>query len=251
MPDGQRKYLGSNIFSFGEVEVPAPELTVKATGQQWYWNYEYVDQGKTRLDSHHPAPKTTAPGRRRRAAAAPARRRQRAGRSGQHHRARAGHRRSDGRDPRLRRAVLRHQDRRRAGPAQRDLVQRPQDRHLLRPVLRALRQGPRLHADRRARRDQGSSSPPGWQRSRRASSTTPTPPCRRSAKNGARPTQRPTEDKGIASNGRHSRSGSPCMATATPRRTIMVIRPAGGATSIRPTTRTSARCTSSSRSSRG
>jgi cytochrome c oxidase subunit 2 len=44
-PDGERKYLGANIFSFGEVEVPAPELTVKATGQQWYWDYEYVDQG--------------------------------------------------------------------------------------------------------------------------------------------------------------------------------------------------------------
>jgi len=46
IPDGQRKYLGPNIFSFGDVEVPAPELTVKATGQQWYWDYEYVDQGK-------------------------------------------------------------------------------------------------------------------------------------------------------------------------------------------------------------
>ncbi|MGV8832390.1 MAG: cytochrome c oxidase subunit II [Devosia sp.] len=45
-PDGERKYLGSNIFSFGEVEVPAPELTVKATGQQWYWDYQYVDQDK-------------------------------------------------------------------------------------------------------------------------------------------------------------------------------------------------------------
>jgi cytochrome c oxidase subunit 2 len=44
-PDGERKYLGSNIFSFGEVDVPAPELTIKATGQQWYWDYEYVDQG--------------------------------------------------------------------------------------------------------------------------------------------------------------------------------------------------------------
>ncbi|RZA04485.1 MAG: cytochrome c oxidase subunit II, partial [Proteobacteria bacterium] len=39
-PDGQRKYLGSNIFSFGEVDVPAAELTIKATGQQWYWDYE-------------------------------------------------------------------------------------------------------------------------------------------------------------------------------------------------------------------
>jgi len=45
-PDGERKYLGSNIFSFGEVEVPAAEMTVKATGEQWYWNYEYVDQTK-------------------------------------------------------------------------------------------------------------------------------------------------------------------------------------------------------------
>jgi len=43
IPDGQRKFLGSNIFSFGEVDVPAPALTIKATGQQWYWDYEYVD----------------------------------------------------------------------------------------------------------------------------------------------------------------------------------------------------------------
>jgi cytochrome c oxidase subunit 2 len=47
IPDGQRKYLGSNIFSFGSEEIPAPGLTVKATGQQWYWDYEYVDQAKT------------------------------------------------------------------------------------------------------------------------------------------------------------------------------------------------------------
>ncbi len=46
-PDGERKYLGSNIFSFGEVDVPAPGLTVKATGQQWYWDYEYVDQAQS------------------------------------------------------------------------------------------------------------------------------------------------------------------------------------------------------------
>jgi len=50
-PDGERKYLGSNIFSFGEVEVPAPELTIKATGVQWYWSYEYVDQGNAAFDS--------------------------------------------------------------------------------------------------------------------------------------------------------------------------------------------------------
>ena len=50
MPDGQRKYLGSNIFSFGSVDVPAPTVTVKVTGSQWYWTYEYVDEG-TSLDS--------------------------------------------------------------------------------------------------------------------------------------------------------------------------------------------------------
>jgi cytochrome c oxidase subunit II len=43
MPDGDRKYLGTNIFSFGDVDVPAPALTVKATGQQWNWDYEYLE----------------------------------------------------------------------------------------------------------------------------------------------------------------------------------------------------------------
>ncbi len=45
VPDGERKYLGANLFSFGEVEVPAASLTIKASGEQWYWNYEYVDEG--------------------------------------------------------------------------------------------------------------------------------------------------------------------------------------------------------------
>ena len=42
MPDGVRKYLGKDIFSFGSVEVPAVGLTIKATGSQWYWNYTYI-----------------------------------------------------------------------------------------------------------------------------------------------------------------------------------------------------------------
>src|SRR5690606_17199329 len=37
----ERKYLGSNIFSFGEEVVPAPAFTIKATGVQWAWEYEY------------------------------------------------------------------------------------------------------------------------------------------------------------------------------------------------------------------
>jgi cytochrome c oxidase subunit II len=51
IPDGQRKYLGANIFSFGDVEVPAASMTVKVTGSTWFWTYEYVDQGE-RFDSN-------------------------------------------------------------------------------------------------------------------------------------------------------------------------------------------------------
>ena len=44
IPDGERTYLGSQIFG-GDVEVPEPSLTIKATGYQWYWGYEYMDEG--------------------------------------------------------------------------------------------------------------------------------------------------------------------------------------------------------------
>lgn len=44
IPDGERRYLGAQIFG-GQVEVPAPSLTIKATGYQWYWGYEYMDDG--------------------------------------------------------------------------------------------------------------------------------------------------------------------------------------------------------------
>lgn len=46
VPDGQRKYLGPNIFSWGEVEVPAPAMTIKITGYQWYWEYAYVQDAE-------------------------------------------------------------------------------------------------------------------------------------------------------------------------------------------------------------
>lgn len=44
VPDGERTYLGSEIFG-GSVEVPAPSLNIKVTGYQWYWGYEYMDDG--------------------------------------------------------------------------------------------------------------------------------------------------------------------------------------------------------------
>ena len=44
MPDGERAYLGASLFDrAGGQVVPAPTLTVKATGHQWYWSYDYVD----------------------------------------------------------------------------------------------------------------------------------------------------------------------------------------------------------------
>ena len=46
VPDGARKYLGASIYNFGAVDVPAPGLTVKATGNQWFWTYTYPDINK-------------------------------------------------------------------------------------------------------------------------------------------------------------------------------------------------------------
>ena len=41
--------VGLSIFSFRllykQLEIPEPDLTVKAVGYQWYWGYEYVDAG--------------------------------------------------------------------------------------------------------------------------------------------------------------------------------------------------------------
>ncbi|HTK34788.1 MAG TPA: cytochrome c oxidase subunit II [Caulobacteraceae bacterium] len=44
------------IFSFRLLyayhDMPKPDLTVKATGNQWYWSYEYPDNGGYAFDSH-------------------------------------------------------------------------------------------------------------------------------------------------------------------------------------------------------
>ena len=117
---------------FLQLTIPPADVTVKATGKQWYWSYSYPDS-KFEFDFDH-AQGQRAQGR----PAAPARGRQRDGGAGQQGGPRPGHRRR--RDPRLRRAVVRHQDRRRPGPAQRDLVQGHPRGHLLRPMLRAVRQ---------------------------------------------------------------------------------------------------------------
>jgi cytochrome c oxidase subunit 2 len=36
---------------FEELDVPKADLTVKATGKQWYWTYSYPDNGKFEFDS--------------------------------------------------------------------------------------------------------------------------------------------------------------------------------------------------------
>ncbi|HEV3492256.1 MAG TPA: cytochrome c oxidase subunit II transmembrane domain-containing protein, partial [Reyranella sp.] len=36
---------------FTELDVPAVDLTIKATGKQWYWSYAYPDNGNFEFDS--------------------------------------------------------------------------------------------------------------------------------------------------------------------------------------------------------
>ncbi len=36
---------------FSELDVPKSDLTIKATGKQWYWTYAYPDNGKFEFDS--------------------------------------------------------------------------------------------------------------------------------------------------------------------------------------------------------
>ena len=36
---------------YKELVVPTPEMTIKATGNQWYWGYEYPDNGDISFDS--------------------------------------------------------------------------------------------------------------------------------------------------------------------------------------------------------
>jgi len=47
---------------FVELDVPKPDLTVKATGKQWYWSYSYPDNGDFEFDSLLVADKDLKPG---------------------------------------------------------------------------------------------------------------------------------------------------------------------------------------------
>ena len=45
-----------------ELDVPKPDLTVKATGKQWFWSYAYPDNGNFEFDSLMVAEKDLKPG---------------------------------------------------------------------------------------------------------------------------------------------------------------------------------------------
>jgi cytochrome c oxidase subunit II len=47
---------------FVQLEVPNPDLTVKATGKQWFWSYSYPDNGNFEFDSLMVADKDLKPG---------------------------------------------------------------------------------------------------------------------------------------------------------------------------------------------
>jgi cytochrome c oxidase subunit II len=47
---------------FTELDVPTPDLTIKATGKQWYWSYAYPDNGNFEFDSLIVADKDIKPG---------------------------------------------------------------------------------------------------------------------------------------------------------------------------------------------
>jgi hypothetical protein len=118
---------------FYQLNIPAADLTVKATGKQWYWSYSYPDNGLFEFDSL-----MLKDG-------------ERNGGAGEQDCARDYHRRR--RHSFVRGAVVRHQDRRRSGAHQRDLVHGDAGGGLLRSMFGTVRQGPRLHADRGSRRE--------------------------------------------------------------------------------------------------
>ena len=47
---------------FVQLDVPTPDLTIKATGKQWYWSYNYPDNGNFEFDSLMVAEKDLKPG---------------------------------------------------------------------------------------------------------------------------------------------------------------------------------------------
>ena len=128
---------------FYQLNMPQADVTVKATGKQWFWSYSYPDS-KFEFDSLMVQDKDLKPGQPRLLAVdnemvVPVNKVVRV--------------LTTGADVIHSFAVPSFGIKIDAvpGPHQRDLVQGRARRHVLRPVLRAVRQGSRLHADRGAR----------------------------------------------------------------------------------------------------
>ena len=123
---------------FQELDIPKADLTIKATGKQWYWSYAYPDNGKFEFDSllaQDKQPRLLGVDNEMVVPVNKVIRIQTTGADVIHSFAVPAFGIKIDVDP---------------GPPQRDLVQGHQGRHVLRPVLGTVRQGPRLHADRGA-----------------------------------------------------------------------------------------------------
>ena len=125
---------------FQQLDIPKADLTVKATGKQWYWSYSYPDNGKFEFDSllaQDKQPRLLGVDNEMVVPVNKVIRVQTTGADVIHAFA----------VPAFGIKIELH-----TRPSQRDLVQGHQGRHVLRPVLRTVRQGSRLHADRGAGR---------------------------------------------------------------------------------------------------
>ena len=123
---------------FQQLDIPKADLTIKATGKQWYWSYAYPDNGKFEFNSLMAAdkqPRLLGVDNEMVVPVNKVIRVQTTGADVIHAFAVPSFGIKIELDPR---------------PPERDLVQGHQGRHVLRPVLRTVRQGSRFHADRGA-----------------------------------------------------------------------------------------------------
>ena len=127
-------------------DTSAPDMTIKVTGYQWKWGYDYLQEGFG-FYSTLATPLAQIEGREPQGRELPARGRQSAGRARRQEDPRAHHRQR--RDPFLVGAGVRRQAGCDSRLRARHVVPRRKVGHLPRPVRRAVRQGARLHADRR------------------------------------------------------------------------------------------------------
>jgi cytochrome c oxidase subunit II len=134
---------------FKQQVIPEADMTIKVTGYQWFWGYEYVDHEFDSTASCWPA-RNWEYGYE---DELPAGHRYRRGRAGRARRGDAGHR--GRRDPFLDDPAFGVKQDGVPGRLAELWFTVEEGRHLFRPVFRALRQGACLHADHREGRERG------------------------------------------------------------------------------------------------